>query len=166
MLTFVGRGDWVYNQERGNSMGWLLWLVALCAGAANPFQSGTNAELNRQSGQPLWTALAVYASGLAGLLVLHAIFRPAFPTPAKIRDIHGWAWLGGLISIGPTLAGLTLAQKLGSGVFTGLTITAAIITSVLIDHFGLIGFRYHPASPERFIGCSLMVAGVWLVMRT
>jgi len=144
---------------------WLLWLIALGTGAANPFQSGTNAELNHQSGQPIWTALIVYATGFAGLLLVQAIFRPAIPPLERLREVHWWAWCGGLISIAPTLAGLTLAQRLGSGVFTGLSITAAIVTSVCIDHFGLIGFRHHPASPERVIGCTLMILGVWLVTR-
>jgi bacterial/archaeal transporter family-2 protein len=147
-------------------MAWLLWLIALGTGAANPFQSGTNAELNRQSGQPVWTALVVYATGFTGLLLVQAIFRPAIPPLERLREVHWWAWCGGLISIAPTVAGLTLAQRLGSGTFTGLSITAAIVTSVFIDQFGLIGFRHHSASPERVIGCALMIAGVWLVTRS
>lgn len=144
---------------------WLLWLIALGTGAANPFQSGTNAELNRQSGQPVWTALMVYASGFVILLLVQIVFRPAIPPLDRLRGIHWWAWTGGLISIAPTVAGLTLAQRLGSGTFTGLSITAAIVTSVLIDQFGLIGFRQHAASPGRVLGCALMVCGVWLVTR-
>lgn len=146
-------------------MPWILWFIAIAAGAANPFQSGTNSELNRQSAAPLWTGLVVYASGFLGLLIVEAFLRHPVPAMGRIRDIHWWAWLGGLISIAPTLAGLTLAQKLGSGVFTGLSITAAIIASVLIDQFGLIGFRQHPISPARAIGCALMVVGLWLVAR-
>src|SRR5665213_1343752 len=114
-------------------MSWLLYLITIAAGAANPFQSGTNAELNKQLGQPLWAGTIVYASGLAGVLLLQAIFGHAFPSAAKIKEIHWWAWLGGLISIASTMAGLTLAQKFGSGLFTGLSITAAIVTSVVLD---------------------------------
>lgn len=147
-------------------MVWLLWLIAIATGAANPFQSGTNAELNKQSGHPLWTGLMVYATGFFGLLLIQAIFRPAFPSFSKMREIHWWAYLGGVISIAPTVAGLTLAQKLGSGIFTGLSISAAILMSVLIDQFGLIGFRQHSASPDRFIGCGLMILGVWMIMRS
>jgi transporter family-2 protein len=72
---------------------------------------------------------------------------------------------GGLISIASTMAGLTLAQKFGSGLFTGLSITAAVVTSVVLDQFGLIGFRQHSTSPGRMLGCGLMIAGVWLVAR-
>ena len=58
-----------------------------------------------------------------------------------------------------------LAQKLGSGVFTGLSITAAIVVSALLDQFGWVGFRQHTLSPMRALGCALMIGGVWLVSR-
>ena len=60
---------------------------------------------------------------------------------------------------------LTIAQRLGSGLFTGATVTAALLTSVLLDHFGLIGFKQHPASPARLAGCGIMIAGLWLIAR-
>jgi transporter family-2 protein len=144
---------------------WLIYFVTLAAGVANPFQVGTNAELTKQLGQPLWAGVIVYASGLGGLLLLQLIFGHAFPSSARVGVISWWAWLGGLISIASTLAGLILAQRLGSGLFTGLSITAALITSVALDQFGLIGFRQHSASPARILGCGLLIAGVWLIAR-
>jgi bacterial/archaeal transporter family-2 protein len=141
-------------------------LVAIAAGAANPFQSGTNAELNKQLGAPLWAGIAVYASGLIGILLLQLFFRQSLPATGKLAGIPVWAWLGGLISIAPTLAGLVLAQRLGAGIFTGMSVTAALATSLLLDHYGLVGFRQHTASPARMAGCALMIAGLWIVART
>ncbi|WP_263384116.1 DMT family transporter [Granulicella arctica] len=146
-------------------MMWLSFLAALAAGAANPFQSGTNAGLNRQLGQPLWAGLIVYVSGVLGLLLMLAFVRQPLPTMAHIAAVKPWAWLGGLISIGSTLAGLVLAQRLGSANFTGLTLTASLVTSVVLDQMGWIGFRQHAASPGRLIGCGLMVVGVWMISR-
>ena len=146
-------------------MPWVLFLLALAAGAANPFQSGSNAELNRQLESPVWAGIAVYATGLLGLLLVQLVLRQPFPTVGRFTQVNGWAWLGGLVSIASTMAGLTLAQKLGSGVFTGLSITAAIAVSALLDQFGWLGFRQHTASPMRLVGCALMVLGVGLVAR-
>src|SRR5579884_1454167 len=103
-------------------------LLAIAAGAANPFQSGTNAELNKQLGTFLWAGAIVYASGLLGVMLLQLFMRQPLPVP-KFSSVPAWAWLGGLISIAPTLAGVTLAQRLGAGVFTGASVTAAIATS-------------------------------------
>lgn len=144
---------------------WIVYLVALGAGAANPFQSGTNAQLNKQLGAPLWAGLVVYATGLAGLLLVQLFLRQSLPHSDRLASVNWWAWLGGLISIASTMAGLMLAQKLGSGVFTGLSITAALSTSIILDQFGWIGFRQHTASPGRLLGCGLMVVGVWLIAR-
>ena len=150
---------------------WMAVVITVVAGLANPFQTGTNAELNKQLGQPLLAGMWVYVSGLAGL-VLIALMRRHFSFVGLVRPVWAvqqvpwWAWLGGAISIVSTLAGLTQAQKLGSATFTGLTITASLVASVALDHFGWIGFRQHAASPARLAGCALLIGGVWLVTRS
>ena len=146
-------------------MSWLIALIALASGAANPFQAGTNAELNKQLHNPLWATISVYATGLLAVLLVQLVARQALPASSTLRNVPWWAWTGGLISIASTVAGLTLAHRLGSGLFTGLTLTASVITSVLLDQFGLCGFKQHPASPLRATGCALLIAGVWLVAR-
>ncbi len=146
-------------------MSWLIALIALAAGAANPFQAGTNAELNKQLHNPLWATISVYATGLLAVLLVQLVARQAFPDSSTLRSVHWWAWIGGIISIASTVAGLTLAHRLGSGLFTALTLTASVVVSVLLDQFGLIGFAKHTASPLRLAGCSLLIAGVWLVSR-
>jgi len=144
---------------------WLWYVIAVGAGIANPFQAGTNAELNKQMGASLWAGIVVYATGLGGLLLLQMVLRQAFPASERILAVSPWAWAGGLISIASTMAGLTLAQRMGAGVFTGITVTAALVTSVLLDQMGAVGFRQHTASAARLAGCALMVAGVWMISR-
>jgi transporter family-2 protein len=146
-------------------MQWVAILFALLAGAANPFQSGANAELKRQFAQPLWAAMWVYASGLLVVFLMQVFARESVPTGAQATATHWWAWTGGLISIVATLAGLMFAQRLGSAIFTGLSITASVIVSIALDHFGLLGFKQHAASPLRLLGSALMVGGIWLVCR-
>jgi len=146
-------------------MSWLIALIALAAGAANPLQAGSNAELNKQLHSPMWATLIVYGTGLAGILLALLVLRNTAPARSAISGVPWWAWLGGLISIASTVAGLTLAQKLGSGLFTGLTLTSSVIVSVLLDQFALVGFTRHPLSPLRAAGCGLLIAGVWLVAR-
>lgn len=145
-------------------MTFLIALIALASGAANPFQGATNAQLNKQTHSPLWAAIIVYASGLLGLLLAQAFARQAFPA-GTLRQVNWWAWMGGLISLISTIVGLTLTQKLGSGLFTGLSLTAAVITSVMVDHFGIVGLKQHTASPGRLVGCALLIAGIWCVAR-
>jgi transporter family-2 protein len=144
---------------------WLVYLAAIAAGAANPAQSGTNAELRKQLGQTVLPTIAVYVTGLAGMLLIQLFVREAWPAADKLAKTPWWAWMGGLLSIVSTVAGVTLAQRMGSGVFTTLSVTAAIISSVVIDNFGWIGFKEHPASIPRVLGCALMIGGLWLVAK-
>lgn len=146
-------------------MQWIAIVFALVAGAANPFQSGSNAALKSQLGQPVWATLWVYATGLLGVLLLQAFLREPLPSGAQASAVSWWAWTGGLISIIATVVGLMLAQKLGSGVFTAISITASVMVSIALDHFGLIGMKPHTASPLRMLGGALMIFGVWLVSR-
>ncbi len=146
-------------------MSWIIYAIAVGAGLANPFQSGTNAELNKQLGAPLWAGIWVYASGLVGLLLMLIFLRQAFPVTGEMLAVSPWAWTGGLISIASTMAGLMLAQKLGSGVFTGISVTAALVMSVALDQMGAIGFKQHTMSPMRMVGCALMIGGVWMISR-
>jgi transporter family-2 protein len=77
-----------------------------------------------------------------------------------------WAWAGGVLSIASTMAGLTLAQKMGSGTFTGVSLTASLLTSIILDQFGMIGFKPHPLSTMRAAGAAFLIAGVWMIARS
>ena len=145
-------------------MTWLLFVVTLVAGFANPFQAGVNAQLNKELGQPLWAGMIVYATGLASLIVIEICVRQ--PAPAdRISAVSWWAWLGGPISVVSTVVALAIVQRIGSGLFTGASVTAALITSLLLDQFGLVGFRQHSASPARIAGCGFMILGLWMIAR-
>ena len=145
-------------------MAWLIILIALGAGALTPLQ-GTNAELFKFWQQPLWTTVWVYLSALAGTLLIQAFARQTLPTSHAVHAAPWWAYIGGVLSIVTTLAALMYAQKLGSGMFTGLSLTASVIVSILLDQMGWIGFKQHTASPLRMLGGALMIGGVWLVSR-
>ena len=145
-------------------MGILMFLAAVVGGLANPFQSGTNAQLNKQLGQSLWATICVYAIGLAVLLGIQVFVRQPVPLD-KVHEVAWWAWLGAPISLVSTFIALTIAQKMGSGMFTGATVTASLVMSVVLDHFGMVGFKVHAASPMRLVGCVVMIAGLWLIAK-
>jgi bacterial/archaeal transporter family-2 protein len=144
-------------------MTWLIGLVAIVAGALNTIQSGANATLGKGLGQPILAALIVTAVNAVAYLVSIPFFGIGLPGWDKAAALPWWAWIGGLLGGAYVLAMVFLAERLGSAIFTGLTVTAAIITSAILDHYGLVGFKEHPAGLWRIAGCALMVAGVALV---
>jgi transporter family-2 protein len=63
------------------------------------------------------------------------------------------------------IAGIAVPGKIGASSFTGMTVTAAIITSILMDHFGLVGFKQHSAGFARIAGACLMIGGLVLIAK-
>ena len=49
--------------------------------------------------------------------------------------------LGGVIGAFAVIAGLLFVGKVGAGTFGGLTITANILMSLIIDKYGLFGMN-------------------------
>jgi transporter family-2 protein len=74
-----------------------------------------------------------------------------------------WAPLGGLSGAFAVVAGLLYVDKIGAGPFAGLTITANILMSLVIDHFGLFGMDVHRLNIARISGGALMVGGIALI---
>ena len=99
------------------------------------------------------------------MLVIQLLSRQPIPAASKFATAPWWAWAGGLLSIGATLAGAAFAQRLGSGIFTGLSLTAAVATSIVLDNYGWMGFKVHHASWPRLLGCGFMVLGLWLTAK-
>lgn len=141
----------------------LIALAVTAAGILNTVQSGANAALNKALGQPILAALVVTAANVAVYLAAAPFVGIGWPGSGRMAGVPWWAWLGGVMGASYVLATIFLAERLGAAVFTGITVTAAIVTSVVLDHFGWVGFARHSADAWRILGCALMIAGLVLV---
>src|ERR1700735_1436759 len=113
-----------------------------------------------------WLASAVsFALITAFFLCLFAMFPSPLPTARGLADMPWWAALGGLVGAVQVYGGLTLVNKVGAGPFVGFTVTAALISSLLIDHFGWFRIYAHPLNAGRLIGGLLLVGGITLVAK-
>jgi transporter family-2 protein len=75
-----------------------------------------------------------------------------------------WAAIGGLVGA-EVYAGLTLVNKVGAGLFVGITVTVALVMSLVLDHYGWFRMPVHTINTQRIPGAQLMVGGVFLIMR-
>ena len=141
------------------------YVFAAIAGALNTVQAGANAQLRKSLNQPILAGLAVYASGFIVLAIALPFFRSGSLQWERAAAVPWWAWLGGLLSIVSTMAGVLLARKLGSAAFTASTLTFSLLCSVLLDHFGWVGFDVHRASSLRVVGCALLLSGLYLITK-
>ena len=148
---------------------WFLYLFAFFAGITNTVMAGSNSTLGKKLHQPLAAAVVVYGVGLlAALITLFggiAVNRAALPPSSAVHAVPWWGWIGGALGAIYIIAGITVPEKIGAASFTGMTVTAAIITSIVMDHFGLVGFKQHSAGIGRIIGACLMFAGLFLIAK-
>lgn len=143
---------------------WLYPLI-LAAGVLQAWGPPMNSALRKALLNPWLSSLVSFLPIVAFLgVVLLCLPRP-LPTLDGVAQMPWWAPLGGLIGAFAVVAGLIFVSKVGAGAFAGLTITANILMSLVIDKYGFFGVQIHALSLPRLIGAGLMVGGVALIAR-
>ena len=128
--------------------------IAILAGVLNPFLAGMTSSTSKALHQPVWSVAALFV--LTG---------QEFPGADGITQTPWLAWCGGLFAAGYVLSATVVADKIGASAFTGVTVTIAIITSIILDHYGLVGFAVHKANIARVIGSAVMAGGLVLILK-
>ncbi len=142
---------------------WLMGAVAFLGGILNTVQSGSNATLSKSLGQPIAAAFIVSLITTSLFLTIALVMGIKIPKEALLGAVPWWAWIGGFMGGFYILASILFAEKLGAAVFIGCTVTAGLTTSVVMDHFGLVGFKEHAAGLGRIAGVALMIGGLALI---
>ena len=141
----------------------LLFLAGgLLCGAAQSVQSGMNSTLGRHVGQSIFAALVSFVVGTSVLALICVGLRVPRPALAEVRRAPWWNWLGGVIGAFFVATAATTAPILGAATLTGLLVAGQMLASLLLDHFGLLGFRRDPIHLWRIGGAALLVGGVIL----
>ena len=154
-----------HSRAHLQTMDLFAYVFVIAAGMLNAVQSGSNAQLVRSLGKPWLVALLVSLITAAVFVVAMLVAGARLPEAGRIGSAPWWAWTGGLCGAAYVVGTLFFAEEMGAGLFTGLTITAGIVASIVVDHYGLVGFKQHSASVIRISGAALMIVGLALVAR-
>jgi transporter family-2 protein len=146
-------------------MAWLIVPLAVLAGALTTLQAGSNAALKKSFGEPLPALLINYLLGISIVVLANIITRQPWPSLDKLSGVPWWAWIGGLAGAVYGLTAILLAYRLGAATLMASVVTGQVVASVLLDHFGWLGFEVHAASVWRLLGAVLMIIGVVLIAR-
>lgn len=139
--------------------------LAMAAGAALVTQQVLNANLRVALNSAAWSGFVSYAVGLLCMAALIAAMRDPLPSAASAARLPWWAWSGG--ALGALFIGLAilLVPRLGAATFIALLIAGQMMTSVALDHFGVLGLSARPVDAGRLVGITLLIAGVVLIRR-
>jgi transporter family-2 protein len=142
-----------------------LLLLAVAAGVLLPVQAGLNAQLRTVIGSPVAAALISFLVGTAGLAVVALALRTPLPLQTAWAAAPWWQWTGGLIGGVYVLASIVLAPRLGAATLVAAVVAGQMLSSLILDQYGMVGFTVHPISPIRLVGAVLVIVGVILIQR-
>jgi transporter family-2 protein len=141
----------------------LAWAFVL--GGALVVQVGINAALRVRLDSAPWAAAVSFGVGGLALVVLALATRSPWPAGTQAASAPWWVWTGGLLGAAYVASTLVLGPRLGAAVLTAVVVAGQMITALVVDHYGLVGFPEHPVTLARVAGAALVVAGVVLLTR-
>lgn len=146
-------------------MSLLLVAVAIFIGIALPLQAGVNAELRTWLGHPVQAALVSFTVGTLSLLSLGLLLRLSW-TPAEVLSrAPWWIWFGGLLGAVYVSMTVVLAPRLGAATMISAIMAGQLMGSLIMDHYGIVGYSVRAISAGRVLGALLLLAGVFLIHR-
>ena len=137
--------------------------LALAAGICLPTQAGINSRLNLWTQSPILTAAISFAVGTLALTVYALVLRVTIPSYSSMGEHPWWVWSGGLLGAFLVAATVVLAPRLSAGTMIALIVTGQMVTSIVLDHFGLVGYPEHPVNALRLLGVVMLIGGVALI---
>lgn len=138
-------------------------LVAVFAGSAVPFQAASNAVLGKVLGHPLWATLVSLCISAALVVPTLWLMRAPAPLTAQLAHAPWWVWTGGIGGVIYISAALILTPRMGAASFIVCVVAGQMLSSMLIDHYGLMGLTPRPVHMGRILGVLLILAGMGLV---
>lgn len=141
------------------------YLLAVCAGLGITLQTTLNGQLAKGvGGDSVAAALFSFTAGAICLGVFSLMRGGIVASLAAIPAQPWWSLLGGLLGAGALLSYVVLAPKIGLSALLGLAIAGQIVSSLVIDHFGLMGASERPVSLVKLAGSMVMLAGLAIAL--
>ncbi|MBW4596384.1 MAG: DMT family transporter [Brasilonema angustatum HA4187-MV1] len=142
-----------------------IYLFIIVGGLLQSCGAAMNAQLYRSLKNPWLASLVSFSLIVAFFVCAVAVVPKPLPSLRDIQLMPWWAPLAGLVGAVAVYAGLKLVGEVGTGTYTALNVSAAIIMSIAIDHFGLLHVEPHSFNLMRGVGTFLLIVGVTLISR-
>ncbi|CAM2010819.1 DMT family transporter [Acanthopleuribacter pedis] len=144
-------------------MSWKISLMVLLTGTLIPIQAGVNGALARKTGSPMFAATVSFLIGTVFLLAIIPMVSGAIPKMADVRETPWWVWSGGLVGAAYVVLVIMAVQKVGASTLIVFVVAGQMIASLIIDHYGLIGFPQVEITVKRMAGALLLIGGVLMI---
>ncbi len=146
-------------------MAYFYIFVVLISGLLLPVQIGLNTMVSRALASPILAAIISFVVGLVGLIIYYLFTNPTWPSASTLASVPRYAWVAGLLGGFYVATSVIAAPRLGAALFIALIVAGQLIGSLLLDHYGLVGFPKHSLNWGRIIGAALVFGGVLIFRR-
>lgn len=141
---------------------YLYVILALIIGACVPTQAGINHQLRQWLGSPVLAAVVNFSVGACLLIIFSLAMRIPLPMIRNLEGCPWWIWTGGIVGTVFVTSAIIAAPKLGATTLLSLVVAGQMVASILLDHFGCLGYQIEPITPLRILGVAMVVGGVML----
>jgi transporter family-2 protein len=124
-----------------------------------------NVTLRGALASPMLAALISFLVGSLALLLFVLASGSAWPGRAQVGAVPLWAWFGGVLGAFYVASSIIIGPRLGAAALLSLIVLGQLVTSLVLDHFGWLGFAQHPLNLTRALGAALLFCGVLLIVR-
>jgi transporter family-2 protein len=145
-------------------MGYIFALIgASIVGIAVAIEPTINSGL----GKLITPRLATLHSFMIGtlLMIIINLISGGFKAYGGIFKAPPYLWIGGIIGTVVVYVGAKVTTILGVATTLTIMVSVQLLTSMVIDHYGLFGVEKVPMDLSRVAGIALMVIAVKLIVK-
>jgi transporter family-2 protein len=137
-------------------------IIGLIGGIAVGLQGPLSSLMSQRVGT-MGSVFIVHLGGavIAGVLLL-ALGAGEL---AAWRRVPWYALVAGVFGVIVISAVSYTIPRIGAAATVTLIITAELVLSALLDHFGLLGTSVRPIDMPRLAGMAVLLVGTWLIVR-
>jgi transporter family-2 protein len=144
--------------------GYLNVLVGLGVGALVVIQGAMNTRVMTALGSAMSATLVNFIIGAVTLFGVMVV-TGHIATVHNLSQAPRWSLLAGVAGVMLVMGTAFLIPRIGTAQVVALLVCGQALTSLVFDHFGLLGVPVMEISLSRVAGCALLVLGAVLIGR-
>lgn len=146
----------------------LYYLLSFIAGICLTFQANKNGQLRLQVNNPILSSLISFVIGSVCLCIalnVQLISKSYTISTQTFSNVRWWMLLGGILGAIYIFSSILIPERIGFSVMFCLIIAGQMISTILVENFGLLGNPIQRITPQKAIGVFLLLVSVYLIRK-
>jgi transporter family-2 protein len=137
----------------------ILAVWSFLAGAGIPLIGVLNSGIARSVGNPFAATAIMFAIAMSVALGT-TLLMFGFPTVSELRSAPPVGYTAGLLIGFYALSATVIIPRFGAASFIAFILIAQLLTSAIVDQFGLFGMTRRPVDAMKLVGLIIIATGI------